>query len=80
MQTDLDTLYEAGAHFGYTRARRHPSASPFIFATRDQTDIFNLEETVRLLNAACEFISNLSRSGGQLLLVSGKNESLGSVR
>ena len=80
MQTDIDTLYGAGAHFGYTRARRHPSASPFIFATRDQTDIFDLEETLKRLNKACEFISELSRAGGQILIVSGKNESLGSVR
>lgn len=80
MQTDIDTLFEAGAHFGYTRARRHPSASPFIFGTRDQTDIFDLEETLKRLDAACEFVSNLSRTGGQILLVSGKNESMEVVR
>src|SRR3989344_1660212 len=80
MQTDIDTLFGAGAHFGYTRARRHPSASPFIFATRDQTDIFDLEETLERLNAACDFITELSRKVGQILLVSGKNESLSSVR
>jgi len=80
MQTDIDTLFEVGAHFGYTRARRHPSASPFIFATRDQTDIFDLEETLRRLNVACDFVATLARSGGQLLFVSGKNESLESVR
>lgn len=80
MQTDIDTLSRAGAHFGYTRARRHPSASPFIFGTKDQTDIFDLEETLRRLNAACEFVAGISRSGGQILFVSGKRESLDVVR
>ena len=80
MQTDIDTLFSAGAHFGYTRARRHPSASPFIFATRDQTDIFNLEETLRRLETACEFIAQLAQAGGQPLFVSGKNESQDRVR
>ena len=80
MQTDIDTLFSAGAHFGYTRARRHPSASPFIFATRDQTDIFDLEETARRLETACEFIAELARAGGQPLFVSGKNESQDRVR
>ena len=80
MQTDIDTLYSAGAHFGYTRARRHPSASPFIFATRDQTDIFDLEQTARRLESALGFVEELGRSGGQILFVSGKNEAIATVR
>ncbi len=77
---DIDTLFGAGAHFGYSRARRHPSAAPFLFATRDQTDFFNLEETAKLLEAAKEFVASVATSGGQLLMVSGKNESLSIVK
>ena len=80
MTTDIQTLHGAGAHFGYTRARRHPSAAPFIFATREQTDIFDLEETAKRLDKALEFASELGRSGGALLFVSGKSESIDVMR
>jgi small subunit ribosomal protein S2 len=57
---DIKTLFDAGAHFGYSRTRRHPTASPFIFGTKDRNDIFDLEETQRRLDAACEFVSGIS--------------------
>src|SRR3989338_9296579 len=77
---DIDTLFGAGAHFGYSRARRHPSATPFLFATRDQTDFFNLEETAKCLEAASAFVSSVVAAGGQVVFVSGKNESLPIVK
>lgn len=80
MQADIKTLYEAGAHFGYARARRHPSASPFIFTTRDQTDLFDLEETARRLEKAADFAAKLGGAGSQLLFVSGKDECIEIVR
>src|SRR3990167_1297970 len=59
---DIKTLFEAGAHFGYSRTRRHPTASPFIFGTKDRSDIFDLEETQRRLEAACAFAGSISGS------------------
>lgn len=59
---DIKTLFEAGAHFGYSRTRRHPTASPFIFGTKDRNDIFDLEETQRRLEAACAFASSIAGS------------------
>lgn len=73
---DMETLFDAGAHFGYSRARRHPSASGFIFGTKDQCDIFDLEQTQTRLDAACAFVAGLGQKGAQVLFVSGKNESL----
>ena len=80
MQTDIQSLFSVGSHFGYPRARRHPSASAFIFTTKDQTDMFDLEETARRLEAACEFVATVARAGGQIIFVSGKNESQDTVR
>lgn len=73
-KTDLNTLFEAGAHFGYTRARRHPSASAFLFGTKDRSDIFDLEETKKRLDAACAFVEGLGKNGKTLLFVGGKPE------
>jgi small subunit ribosomal protein S2 len=77
---DIQTLFEAGAHFGYARARRHPTATPFIFGTKDRTDIFNLEETGKRLTDACEFVRTLAQNGKQILFVGGKHEAIHAIR
>ncbi|MEK7132818.1 MAG: 30S ribosomal protein S2 [Patescibacteria group bacterium] len=76
----IQELFNAGAHFGYSRTRRHPTAEPFIFATKDRSDIFDLEETNKRLEAAGTFASIISKSGKHLLFVGGKNEAQGIVK
>ena len=72
---DMDTLFEAGAHFGYSRARRHPSAVSFLFGTKDQTDVFDLSQTEMRLSAAQALVASLAQKGAPVLFVSGKSES-----
>ncbi len=78
--TDIKKLYDAGAHFALPRARRHPTSAPFIFSTKDRTDIFDLEETVRRITKAEEFVRELAKSGKSLLFVGGKNEVIAPVK
>ena len=75
---DIQTLFDAGTHFGYSRTRRHPSASPFIFGTKDRSDIFDLEETKRKLEAAEQFAASIA--GRQILFVGGKHEATVAVK
>lgn len=78
--SDIQTLFEAGTHFGYARARRHPTATPYLFGTKDRTDIFDLEETTKRLDTAVAFAAALAANGKQLLFVGGKHEALSIVR
>jgi small subunit ribosomal protein S2 len=77
---DMKTLYDAGAHVGYARTRRHPTSAPFLYSTKDRTDIFNLEETEKRLATAAEFAASLAQAGKTLLFVGGKHEAASSVR
>ncbi len=77
---DLKTLFDAGAHYGYPRARRHPTASKFLFGTKDRTDIFNLEETEKRLETALAFVSSVIASGRQVVFVGGKHEAIAIVK
>lgn len=76
----MKTLYDAGAHVGYARTRRHPTSAPFLYSTKDRTDIFNLEETEKRLSTAAEFAASLAQAGKTLLFVGGKHEAASSVR
>lgn len=78
--TDIKTLFDAGAHYGYPRARRHPTASPFLFGTKDRTDIFDLELTEQRLDAAKAFVSGLIATGRQVVFVGGKHEAIAIVK
>jgi small subunit ribosomal protein S2 len=70
--SSIQTLFDAGAHYALSRARRHPTAARYIFATKDRTDIFDLEETGKRLETAQEFAKSLG--GKHLLFVGGKHE------
>ena len=78
--SDIKTLFAAGAHFGFPRARRHPTAAPYIFITKDRTDIFDLELTEQRLETAKAFVSALVGTGRQVLFVGGKNEAISVVK
>lgn len=71
---NLQEMIDAGIHFGYTKTRRHPSAKPFIFDTKNKIDIIDLEKTADLLKKAEEFVATLSKDGKKILFVGTKAE------
>ncbi|MEX0919456.1 MAG: 30S ribosomal protein S2, partial [Parcubacteria group bacterium] len=70
----IDALFSVGAHFGFVKSRRHPSAKPFIFGSKNNIEIFDLERTSLELDKACSFIEEKGREGHMGLLVGGKSE------
>ncbi|KKS58894.1 MAG: 30S ribosomal protein S2 [Candidatus Nomurabacteria bacterium GW2011_GWA2_42_41] len=71
----ITEMFTAGAHFGYSRSRRHPSAKPFIFGTKNGIEIMDLEKTSVELEKAKEFVKTLAKGGKQILFVGTKSES-----
>src|SRR3989344_9471490 len=76
----LEAMFTAGAHYGHTRSRRHPSVSPFIFGKKNASEIINLEETRVSLERAEAFLEELGKKGKQLLLVGNKPEARTVIR
>ena len=48
----VDEMFSAGVHYGYGKSRRHPSVSPYIYATKQGGDIIDLEKTTVMLSEA----------------------------
>lgn len=67
-------MFEAGAHFGYSKTKRHPSVKPFIFGIKDRVDIFDLEKTSNSLDKVKDFVKTLASENKQILFVSSKSE------
>lgn len=72
--TVVEKMFKAGAHFGYSKTRRHPSVSKYIFATKNKGDIINLEKTSEMLDIASEFVKDLGAKGKVVLFVGTKPE------
>lgn len=76
----VEALFRAGAHFAYSKSRRHPTATPFIFGSKARVEIFDLEKTQDILEKTKEFVRGIATSGKQILFVSGKNEAKEAIK
>jgi small subunit ribosomal protein S2 len=70
----ISELFKVGAHFGFVKSRRHPSALPYIFGSKNNIEIFDLEKTTLELEKVLEFIKEKGREEVTMLFVGGKNE------
>ena len=79
--TDLmDELFSVGAHYAYSKSRRHPSAQKYIFGAKDTVELFDLEKTSQALQEAQAFAKRVGEQGKLLLSVGGKYEAQGVIR
>ncbi len=72
--TAVEDLFKTGAHFGYSRSRRHPSVKPYIFGVKNRVQIIDLEKTAEQLDAALAFVKKLGAEGRTILFVGNKLE------
>lgn len=79
-QKTIESMFSAGAHFGMGRSRRHPTVSPFIFGTKNSTDILDLEKTEVMLEKAKKFVAEMAKEGKTVLFVGGKKEASMAVK
>ena len=75
----IERLFEAGSHFGYSRTRRHPSASPFLFGAKGGTDIIDLEKTCSHLHKALEAVRAYAAKRKVILFVGTKPEARAAI-
>lgn len=73
-------MFKAGAHYGYSKTRRHPSVSKYIYATKNKSDIINLEKTSEMLDLATEFIKAIGAQNKVVLFVGTKPEAKVAVK
>jgi small subunit ribosomal protein S2 len=70
----MKELLEAGVHFGHRRRRWHPKMRSYIFTERNGIHIIDLQQTIRLLGKAHNFIRDTAAEGGTVLFVCTKKQ------
>lgn len=79
-KVDVKELMEAGVHYGHRTQRWNPKMKPFIFEARNGIYVIDLEQSVKQIEAACEFLRQLSSKGKQVLFVGCKKQAQGVIQ
>ncbi len=70
----MNYLLEAGVQFGHQKRRWNPKMKEYIFTTRDDIYIIDLQKTVKKLEEAYEAMKEVAANGGKVLFVGTKKQ------
>ncbi len=68
----MKELLEAGVHFGHQTKRWNPKMKKYIFGARNSIYIIDLQKTLRLWNAAANYLTKSASEGKNFLFVGTK--------
>lgn len=72
---DLETLLEAGCHFGHQVRRWNPKMAEYIYAQRDGVHIFDLAKTAAQIEEACAKLHTAGKLSQTVVFVATKRQS-----
>ena len=76
----VQTLLDAGTHFGHQTRRWNPKMKPYIFGERSGIYILDLKQTIMEADSAYTFIKNTCAHGGKVLFVGTKKQAQDAVK
>ena len=65
---------EAGAHYGYSRTRRHPTVTPYLYGNKNGSDLIDIDKVMPQIETACTFLAELGAAAKTALFVGVKPE------
>ena len=78
--TTMKALLEAGVHFGHQTKRWNPKMAKYIYATRNDIHIIDLQISVDHVEAAYQFVKNISAEGKSVLFVGTKKQAQEAIK
>lgn len=74
VKVNINTLLEAGVHYGHQTRRWNPKMKPYIFGERGGIYILDLKQTILDADKAYSFLKDLAHKGGNILFVGTKKQ------
>ena len=72
----MSYLLEAGVHFGHQKRRWNPKMKEYIYTSRDDIYIIDLQKTVKQIEEAYEALKKIAANGGTVLYVGTKKQAM----
>ena len=79
-RVSMKQLLEAGVHFGHQTRRWNPKMKSYIFTERNGIYIIDLQKTVKLMEAAYNYVRDVIAEGGNVIFVGTKKQAQESIR
>lgn len=76
----MKQLLEAGVHFGHQTRRWNPKMKKYIFTERNGIYIIDLQKTVKLVDAAYDYMKDVAEDGGVALFVGTKKQAQEAIK
>ena len=70
----MNYLLEAGVHFGHQKRRWNPKMKEYIYTTRDDIYIIDLQKTSKKIDEAYKALKEIAENGGKVLFVGTKKQ------
>ncbi len=74
IKISLETLLEAGAHYGHQAKRWNPKMSPYLYGVQEGVHIFDLVKTKEALEEALNVLKTAAAEGKSILLLGSKKQ------
>ena len=72
----MNYLLEAGVHFGHQTKRWNPKMREYIFTSRDDIYIIDLQKTAKKIEEAYAALNKIAQDGGKVLFVGTKKQAV----
>jgi small subunit ribosomal protein S2 len=70
----IENLISAGAHFGHLTSKWNPKMKKYVFMEKNGIHVIDLEQTLKALEKASKYLSDIVRNGGEILFVGTKKQ------
>ena len=75
----MKELLEAGVHFGHQSKRWNPKMKRYIYASRNDIHVIDLNKSIPLIEKAYEFVKNAVTESGTVLFVGTKKQAMEAI-
>ena len=76
----MKQLLEAGVHFGHQTRKWNPKMGKYIFTSRNDIHVINLEQTVELIDKAYDYVKDGVSQGKTVLFVGTKKQAQDAIK
>lgn len=65
----IEDMLKAGVHFGHKTSKWNPKMESYIFTSRNNIHIFDLEQTSSMLSTALDLVGKVVSEGGEVIFI-----------
>lgn len=76
----MNNLLEAGVHFGHQTKRWNPKMKEYIFTSRDDIYIIDLQKTAKAIEEAYKALLDIAKDGGKVIFVGTRKQAQEAVK